>query len=173
MPQQRHFHPPPDSRSSQARYLGSEQSALLEGLLARVSALESQFTCMEAVMVNIEDKLSGTPSSPSRSLSIRRPGKARTAMGKTAVVKEIGGDETVEPNRRTPRAQTNSRSRDAVMQMASSDPALAAEAAAAKLADIVGRSRLEFDAATSDALANIANMLNDIKALNSARASSG
>ncbi|KAJ1803028.1 hypothetical protein LPJ56_007060, partial [Coemansia sp. RSA 2599] len=60
--QQRHYSPsmltaagvPPPSFS---RAVGSEQTGLLEGLLARVSDLESRFTCVEAMMSSFNDKL--------------------------------------------------------------------------------------------------------------------
>ncbi|KAJ2724189.1 hypothetical protein GGI07_002143 [Coemansia sp. Benny D115] len=45
--------PPP----SFTRAVGSDQMGLLEGLLARVSELESRFTCVEALMDSFNDKM--------------------------------------------------------------------------------------------------------------------
>ncbi|KAJ2847106.1 hypothetical protein IWW36_004020, partial [Coemansia brasiliensis] len=87
LPSQRHYSPPLDAHSANVRSTGSEQAGLLEGLLIRVADLESQFTCIEAVMANIEDKLSGLSVVPSRSLSIRRPKKPIAGAGLTPVVK--------------------------------------------------------------------------------------
>ncbi|KAJ2453051.1 hypothetical protein EV183_002480 [Coemansia sp. RSA 2336] len=184
---QRHYSPPLDAHSANVRSAGSEQTGLLEGLLIRVADLESQFTCMEAVMANIEDKLSGLSVVPSRSLSIRRPTKPTAAAGLTPVVKSAFAThdsafaETAGHNPRaetaTPLSSTVPASAETDMSCAAAfsrhkhneNPICAAETAATKLADIVGHSRLAFNSATSDALSTIANLLADIKALESER----
>ncbi|KAJ2818028.1 hypothetical protein IWW50_005961, partial [Coemansia erecta] len=175
MPQQQHYHPVPSSRDAHRHYTGSEQAAILEGLLTRMSDLESQFTCMEAILVTMEEKFPGVSAAPARSLSIRRPAKARPAVGRTPIVKAVGdaADETLPEKHRSPQhtettplstTVTDAQSADAAAQ-GKNERIIAAEMAAARLADIIGRSRLEFNAATSDALSAIANLAGDIKLL--------
>ncbi|KAI9468774.1 hypothetical protein LPJ78_003922 [Coemansia sp. RSA 989] len=184
---QRHYSPPLDAHSANVRSTGSEQTGLLEGLLIRVADLESQFTCIEAVMANIEDKLSGLSVVPSRSLSIRRPTKPTAGAGLTPAVKtaftahDPAFTETIgyapRAETATPLSSTVPASTETDMSCAAAfsqhkhkeNPIRAAEAAATKLVDIVGHSRLAFNAATSDALSTIANLLTDIKALESER----
>ncbi|KAJ2776245.1 hypothetical protein GGI15_004896 [Coemansia interrupta] len=90
LPQQRHYSPsmattaaavPPPSFT---RALGSDHMGLLEGLLARVSDLESRFTCVEALLACFNDKLdvllrNAEPAESPHTLSI---GNAQTPAGR-------------------------------------------------------------------------------------------
>ncbi|KAJ2123813.1 hypothetical protein IW147_002242 [Coemansia sp. RSA 720] len=91
MPHQQHYCPLPNSHDAHGRHIGSEQTAIIEELLTRISDLESQFTCMEAVMVSMEDRFFGRPSAPARSLSIRRSGNTAPTVGKTPIVRAVPG----------------------------------------------------------------------------------
>ncbi|KAJ2228332.1 hypothetical protein EV180_002035 [Coemansia sp. RSA 518] len=91
MSHQQHYCPLPNSHDAHGRHIGSEQTAIVEELLTRISDLESRFTCMEAVMVSMEDKFFGRSSAPARSLSIRRSGNATSTVGKTPIVRAVPG----------------------------------------------------------------------------------
>ncbi|KAJ1856104.1 hypothetical protein GGH12_003048 [Coemansia sp. RSA 1822] len=91
MPHQQHYCSLPNSHDAHGRHIGSEQKAIIEELLTRISDLESQFTCMEAVMVSMEDRFFGRPSAPARSLSIRRSGNTAPTVGKTPIVRAVPG----------------------------------------------------------------------------------
>ncbi|KAJ2229281.1 hypothetical protein IWW45_006262 [Coemansia sp. RSA 485] len=99
--QQRHYSPsmltaagvPPPSFS---RAVGSDQVGLLEGMMSRVSDLESRFTCIEAMMSSFNDKLDillstskASRTSITHSLSIGNASesdKSIAAAGKTPAV---------------------------------------------------------------------------------------
>ncbi|KAJ2161306.1 hypothetical protein GGF46_001567 [Coemansia sp. RSA 552] len=148
--QQRSHGPAGNAHGPNEHVTGSDQaSSDLAGLLSRVSDLESQFTCMEAIMAGIEDRLSGALPPPSKQLSIRRPRKG------TPVVQIVGD-----------------RSAPAQQDKASADSQSTAQTAAVALADVIDRSRHEFDTATSKALSSMARLVSDIKALGDSPATS-
>ncbi|KAJ2618011.1 hypothetical protein H4S08_000091 [Coemansia sp. RSA 1365] len=146
---------PSELQGRLVRAADNEQAGIFEQLLARVVELESQFTCMEAVMVSIEEKLTRITSSPSQSLSIRRPSKPRPSTGIT-------------PELRTA-TESGSRCGPGKEELIGADgyenPAIAAQLAADTLADIIKRSKHGFNATTFNALSSIASLVKDIKTL--------
>ncbi|KAJ1735648.1 hypothetical protein LPJ61_000443 [Coemansia biformis] len=137
-------------QAASLRTAGPEHAGGVDDLLGRVSGLESQLTCMQAVMLSIEERLSGLSPTSHLSPSIVWPSRVGHAPGKSPVVGVVG--ERVQ-GRDLPEA-------DAPVVGSASPPAstAAVQAATAALAELVGRSRLEFDAAASAALASIAGL---------------
>ncbi|KAJ2801679.1 hypothetical protein H4R20_003582 [Coemansia guatemalensis] len=154
-PRQMLYFPSTELQSRLSRAADNKEAGVFEQLLARVTDLESQFTCMEAVMVSIEEKLTRITSSPSQSLSIRRPSKPRSSAGMTPELRGV----SVSDSKRSPEQEKLS-GHDGC-----EDPAIAAQSAADTLAEIVNRSRHGFNATTSNALSSIASLVKDIKML--------
>ncbi|KAJ2805142.1 hypothetical protein H4R21_001373 [Coemansia helicoidea] len=125
-----------DLEASTLRLAGPEQASANDGLLGRMSDLETRLTCLQAVMTNIEERLSGLALGPSGSLTVVQPPAAGLASGKTPLVGVVGAS-----------------------TVASSAPATAVQSATAALAELVARSRQEFDAAASSTLASLAEIV--------------
>ncbi|PIA14929.1 hypothetical protein COEREDRAFT_88253 [Coemansia reversa NRRL 1564] len=154
-PQQMLYFPPTKLQDRLVRAADNEQAGIFEQLLARVVELESQFTCMEAVMVSIEEKLTRITSSPSQSLSIRRPSKPRPSTGITPELRTANES----GSKCSPGKEELTGAEDY------EDPVIAAQLAADTLAEIINRSRHGFNATTFNALSSIASLVKDIKTL--------
>ncbi|KAJ2077795.1 hypothetical protein H4R24_004915, partial [Coemansia sp. RSA 988] len=135
---------------------------VFEQLLARVTDLESQFKCMEAVMVSIEDKLTRITSLPLQSLSIRRPSEPRSSAGMTPEFRGVKGSDS----KRGPEEEK------LIGPDGYEDPTIAAHSAAATLTEIVNRSLHGFNITTANALSSIASLAKDIKSLDRANKTS-
>ncbi|KAJ2015411.1 hypothetical protein IWW57_005688, partial [Coemansia sp. S610] len=147
---QRHFNPP-------SIHAPSEDPQAFGMLVARVSDLETRFTCMEALLTSLEDELSELAVTP-RTLSRLRHAISATRL--TAGMRPVVGAVTFVPSVAGLQSQTDlasnslvnsasGRGDDASSELDREETAVAVQTTAVALAELVGKSRKEFDQATT------------------------
>ncbi|KAJ2827789.1 hypothetical protein FBU31_003081, partial [Coemansia sp. 'formosensis'] len=140
---QRHYFPPATRVSNTA---SNEESHALNLLQARVSDLETRFTCMEALLASIEDELSDLDVTPRTLSRLRRavsatrlPAGTRPVVRAVTLAPSVAGLQSQTDLASSPHTSTAyGRSDDASSDMDREDTVVAVQTTAAALADLVG-----------------------------------
>ncbi|KAJ2440163.1 hypothetical protein GGF42_007718 [Coemansia sp. RSA 2424] len=173
---QRHYYPPvshvlqavPDDPLH-----GPNEKQALSVLQARVSDLETRFTCMEALLASVEDELSELAVTPRTLGRLRR---AASATRLPAGVRPVVGAVTLAPSVAGLQSQAELTSSSLVSSAYGpgdevsddadrEDTVVAVQTTAAALAELVAKSRKEFDEATNNALSSISALVNGMQTM--------
>ncbi|KAJ2881511.1 hypothetical protein H4R27_004039 [Coemansia aciculifera] len=167
---QRHYYP----QVTRASYTApNEESQALNLLQARVSDLETRFTCMEALLASVEDELSELAVTPRTLSRLRRavsatrlPAGMRPVVGAVTLAPSVAGLQSQTDLASSPVLSTAcGRSDDASSEVDREDTVVAVQTTAAALAELVGKSRREFDEATNSALSSISALVNGMQTM--------
>ncbi|KAJ2062368.1 hypothetical protein GGI17_002486 [Coemansia sp. S146] len=167
---QRHYYP----QVTRASYAApNEESQALNLLQARVSDLETRFTCMEALLASVEDELSELAVTPRTLSRLRRavsatrlPAGMRPVVGAVTLAPSVAGLQSQTDLASSPVLSTAcGRSDDASSEVDREDTVVAVQTTAAVLAELVGKSRREFDEATNSALSSISALVNGMQTM--------
>ncbi|KAJ2475419.1 hypothetical protein EV174_005284, partial [Coemansia sp. RSA 2320] len=165
---QRHYYPPASRGTMPTAFnelSGADQALAFNMLQARVSGLETRFTCMEAILASIEDELANIAMVPESLGSLRRMvGASRLPANIRPVIRSVDLNPAmaVAPNNlnKTSPSLRSSTAGGYNAQIGGEaavhdDPAATMQTTTAALADLVERSKEEFDEATTNALSSI------------------
>ncbi|KAJ2252151.1 hypothetical protein GGI13_003448 [Coemansia sp. RSA 455] len=167
---QRHYYPPFTRTSYTAP---NEESQALNLLQARVSDLETRFTCMEALLASVEDELSELAVTPrilsrlKRAVSATRlPTGMRPVVGAVTLAPSVAGLQSQTDLASSSLLSTaGGRSDEVSSEVDREDTVVAVQTTAAALAELVGKSRREFDEATNSALSSISALVNGMQTM--------
>ncbi|KAJ2902467.1 hypothetical protein GGI21_004554 [Coemansia aciculifera] len=183
---QRHYYPPVSHGLQTTAAPGDDSSSspkedvqqqLLHALLTRVSDLETRFTCMEALLASVEDELSELAVTP-RTLGRFRRAVSATRIPLAGVRPVVGSVKLAAPSVAGLHSHTDLTSSPLLSTTAYDGPGdevsddldredtvVAVQTTAAALAELVSKSREEFDEATNSALSSISALVNGMQTM--------